>query len=791
MFQGDPLDRARRLVQMGAVDEADLLVRRVLVVKPSSPPGLNLMGQIAIRRDARTDAIQHFTRASLTGNNDDPRPMLNIARAQQLGGRTQDAIATARSALRRFPDDVRPRGLMALLLIEAGDVPDAVECLRTGDEARLDGPTAYKIGVRLRALPAFRQLATALLFRVLAGPGPHQEPALRALLAPEPSCGPHAYDTSRRVLALAPASVEAIDRIALMLGQRGRLVRQAAWTWQSSCLRPADRPRLERAAEQTWRVKWPAHAIAANRRLLRDRPGEFDLIDRLCQLFALSKDQASAVAWGREVLQADGHNPSVWNAIVCMYKDIGAHDDASALWRATLKRFPDKRELYYNCSVFLDEQGRYDEAVRCLHRALALSPGYTKANNQLGMTEHNLHRGHQAIRYARLSTIVAPDYPNALLNLAMYTRFTGGMGRALALLGETERLAVSVGNGSMQAAARYNAGMTRLAIGELEQGFKQLEARWATKDFPSTKRNFRQPIWPGPAAPRDSHLLLYLEQGLGDEIMMTWYIPLVRRDVGRLLVDCDERLIEILSRTYEDVEFVPKSMKGHPSTHDPRLHYKVPSFHVPQYYVPEVKALIRDNWRWAQIQGGRFPARFTVAPHRLDRWRLWLDSQFPGRPKIGLCWRSGLRSRDRDRHYLTVDEAAATIPAGAVVVNVQYSSTEEETGQLEELGRRHGFEFVTPDGIDLKNDLEEVMAILQNVDATVSAMTAVAWMSAAVGCPTYAFVTTPDPVFWPQLGTPFMPWAPSFRVFRHAPAEPWTGTIADIRSAVSHHLAAR
>src|SRR3546814_5722931 len=76
----------------------------------------------------------------------------------------------------------------------------------------------------------------------------------------------------------------------------------------------------------------------------------------------------------------------------------------------------------------------------------------------------------------------------------------------------------------------------------------------------------------------DSALLLYLEQGLGDELMLTWYLPLVRRDVRRLVVDCDERLIPVLSRTFEGIDFVPKSMQGDPRTRDSELTHKVPSF---------------------------------------------------------------------------------------------------------------------------------------------------------------------------------------------------------------------
>src|SRR3546814_5341023 len=78
------------------------------------------------------------------------------------------------------------------------------------------------------------------------------------------------------------------------------------------------------------------------------------------------------------------------------------------------------------------------------------------------------------------------------------------------------------------------------------EGFRLAESRWALNDFPSSKRNFRQPIWLGPHRSPDSALLLYLEQGLGDELMLTWYLPLVRRDVRRL-VRSEEHTSELQS----------------------------------------------------------------------------------------------------------------------------------------------------------------------------------------------------------------------------------------------------
>ena len=113
-------------------------------------------------------------------------------------------------------------------------------------------------------------------------------------------------------------------------------------------------------------------------------------------------------------------------------------------------------------------------------------------------------------------------------------------------------------------------------------------------------------------------------------------------------------------------------------------------------------------------------------------------------------------------------------------VCVQYDATSDE---IEKLGELSGKTVVVPGGIDQKQELDRACALMSALDAVVSAPTAVSWLSAGAGVPTYKFQRDAG---WTSFGCSHEPFAPAAHCIVPDAVDDWAGsfekTLAALRS---------
>jgi len=140
-----------------------------------------------------------------------------------------------------------------------------------------------------------------------------------------------------------------------------------------------------------------------------------------------------------------------------------------------------------------------------------------------------------------------------------------------------------------------------------------------------------------------------------------------------------------------------------------------------------------------------FPERagyLTPDPERVAYWKARLDDLGPG-PKVGICWRSGMRSADRNRYYTSLDQWGPIFDVPSVhFVSLQYDDCKAE---LDAARAKHGVEIHMPDGIDLKNNLDDAAALTAALDLVLSAPTSVGMTAIGVGTELWSLIFV-----WPE-----------------------------------------
>jgi Flp pilus assembly protein TadD len=376
----------------------------------------------------------------------------------------------------------------------------------------------------------------------------------------------------------------------------------------------------------------------------------------------------------------------------------------------------------------LKGQGRFVDAARQCRRSLRIAPVSAKGWSNLGMALAGLGRWDDALHAHQRATALMPGLPDVLVNHGHTLLMRGERPLAARFADRTLRLAPG------RAEARMNRALLRLADGDLSGGWQDYAHRFATGD--AMPRRLAIPDWQGEPL-EGRRILVWGEQGLGDEIMFGTALPDLLRQAGKVIVECDPRLTGLFARALPGAEI-------RAPTPDPRD----ADCHTP---TGSVAARLRPTLR-------HFPATgpfLTPEPQRTAEWRERLASLGPGL-RVGVCWRSSRMTADRAGAYSRIEQWAPVFAVpGIAFVSLQYDGHQAER---EEALDRFGTVLHHWPDLDQRNDLDGVAALMAGLDLVISAPTAVGELAAALGVPVWRIAAAGD---WSALGTAVRPWFPS------------------------------
>ena len=145
-----------------------------------------------------------------------------------------------------------------------------------------------------------------------------------------------------------------------------------------------------------------------------------------------------------------------------------------------------------------------------------------------------------ALEHIEQALRLKPDHPIAYINQTSVLLELGRPDEAWQSAERAVELAPDF------AESHTNRAMIALQFGRFAEGWREYEWRWKSKRF--KKRDVPAPRWDGaPLAGRT--ILLQAEQGLGDTLQFIRYAAIVKAAGGTVLVECQESLRKILSRT--------------------------------------------------------------------------------------------------------------------------------------------------------------------------------------------------------------------------------------------------
>ena len=513
------------------------------------------------------------------------------------------------------------------------------------------------------------------------------------------------------------------------------------------------------------RLDEPARAVTCFREAIALDAKHLDAhVDLAAVMLALGDPDAAEQA-ARAALALDARCVGALVNLGAALQGRGDFAASAESYRAALAIEPDCAPALANLSAVCLQLGELEEARRAAEEALRLAPDDADAHLRLGNVLLEQREPERAATSYREALRLRPDaVAHTALGFAedLQGRFDSALdwyGRALA-------------HDANHVHARLNRAAIWLLRGELARGWDEYEWRMRVAGQAPLFERFALPRWDGtPLAGR--RILVYAEQGLGDEILFASCLPEVIAEAAHCVVDCEPRLAELFGRS-----FARATVHGGRQTESVdwlasagTIDVAIPAGSLPKYL------------RRTPAEFPRHTGYLQAAPERVRAWRERLAALGAG-PKIGLSWRGGVPQTGRGSRSLELAELLPVLSRPrAHFVSLQYGPCGEA---LAALRAQHGVTVHHwPEAID---NYEETAALACALDLTLSVCTALVDLCGALGRPVWVLAPVRTDFRYGLVGET-MPWYPSARVFRQARYGEWPPAIEAAAAAMSERFA--
>lgn len=313
---------------------------------------------------------------------------------------------------------------------------------------------------------------------------------------------------------------------------------------------------------------------------------------------------------------------------------------------------------------------------------------------------------------------------------------------------------------------RYNRAMSLLMLGRYVEGWQEYE--WRLKVSPLNERFLWHPLerlWQGQPFPYQT-LVVYTEQGQGDNIQFCRYIPYAKALGGKVVFATWPDLIPIISTLNGVDQIVVHTRSTYESL---SFNWAVPLMSLPHIFNTTIEDIPNQTPYLSVPSGYRTKWQALTAPY-----------MHPGIKNIGLVHAGSLENQPQRTCPLSLWKTLFSLP------NLQWFSLQkgETAASIQEYTAYQSNLIDLSDHLD---DFADTAALLEQMDLLISTDTSVPHLAGALGKPVWLLLPFVTDWRW-LLYRSDSPWYPSFRLFRQPLPGQWEPVMAQIKHGLMSML---
>ncbi len=356
----------------------------------------------------------------------------------------------------------------------------------------------------------------------------------------------------------------------------------------------------------------------------------------------------------------------------------------------------------------------------------------------------------------RAALALAPGHPKVLFNLGLAAYAAGRLDDA-----EARWLAVLVQENPDLA---WHLAALALRREDWSRGWILAEARFLKGERPVPRHRDDLPAWEGEELPA-TPLVVWGDQGLGDQIQFARFLPAVRARCPQLRLEVEAPLVRLLAAAFPDLTVA--ALVRRPSEADSRQQALTS---LPRVLGAASAEALADNSAYLRI-----PAAAR------EVWQRRLGPR--QRPRVGLAWAgSGAHPNDAARSA----GLAALQPLFALDGHCDFHSL--QVGPRAADGAGSAWPLVDWSGQIA--DLLDTAALIAELDLVVTVDTAIAHLAGSLGKPVWIALPAVPDWRWSETRGDATLWYPTARLFRQATPGDWAPVVAALAAALASRFPA-
>jgi len=477
-----------------------------------------------------------------------------------------------------------------------------------------------------------------------------------------------------------------------------------------------------------------------------------------------------AQALFEQVLELHIDHVDAWLNLGLVFKAQKQFELAQQCFVQILNQDPDHIVALNNLGLLCQSMGHHALATDCFLQCQNLDPSYLAACVNLSATHEKM--GHYAIAMDGLQAgleRICIEYPVAVETLTRLLMRGDGLPAQL-LRGLPIEWAIG----------QRNLGLMLLRSGDFERGWPLYDYRFLGGEVSSKYTQTQRPWFNGlaelggrgerlqrlrPVNHRVKKLLIWAEQGVGDEIMFGSLLSEAMLLAQELVVQVDARLLGLFKRSYPELTFMERTLELDDAQFDAHL----PMGSLPRILRPDLASfeaqprayLKADPERTLQVKAQLSASHPRPGSHPMTPLRC-----------IGISWRSHNDTFGSQRSLALVrlvKQLQSLHPTGMRLINLQYGDVQAD---IDECFEQTGVRVEQMPTVDNFRDLEGLACLIQSCDEVVSVDNSTVHLAGALGQTVTALLPLSADWRWLEE-THENVWYPSVRLIRQTALGDW------------------